>query len=380
MSTIKEKKDTLVIVGLSGGVDSASSCIKLIEEGYHVEAMYMRNWDSALNNDLLGNPTVMDEVCPQEKDYQDAKSVAEKLGIKLHRVDFIQEYWDSVFEYFLAEYRKNRTPNPDILCNKEIKFKAFLNKAASLGADYIAMGHYARVIHDGDKHYLLRGRDANKDQTYFLSQLSSKQIANVLFPIGELEKKDVRALAAKYELSVATKKDSTGVCFIGERNFKEFLMNYIPANPGDIVNTSGEVVGRHDGVMYYTIGQRHGLGIGGPGEAWFVCGKDASKNHLIVGQGSETELLFANRVIVRGINIINEKFTDGQVMTAKFRYRQADVKVWVKWIDDDTLEVNTYEPSKAITPGQACVFYDGEYCLGGGTIDEVYMDDVKRRY
>jgi tRNA-specific 2-thiouridylase len=192
MSAIN-KKDMKVIVGLSGGVDSAASCIKLIEEGYQVEAMYMRNWDSALNNDLLGNPTVMDEVCPQEKDYQDAKKVAEKLGITLHRVDFIQEYWDYVFEYFLSEYRKNRTPNPDILCNKEIKFKAFLNKAAELGADFIAMGHYARVIHDGDKHYLLRGKDANKDQTYFLSQLTSKQIANALFPIGEMEKKDVRA-------------------------------------------------------------------------------------------------------------------------------------------------------------------------------------------
>ena len=374
---MKKKK---VIVGLSGGVDSAVACLLLKQQGYEVEGMFMRNWDSTLNNDVLGNPNDLNDVCPQEKDYMDALETARILDIPLHRVDFVDEYWNNVFQYFINEYNNNRTPNPDILCNKEIKFKAFLNKAASLGADYIAMGHYARVIHDGDKHYLLRGIDSNKDQTYFLSQLSSKQIANALFPIGEMEKKDVRALAAKYELSIATKKDSTGVCFIGERNFKEFLMNYIPANPGDIVNTKGEVVGRHDGVMYYTIGQRHGLGIGGPGDAWFVCGKDASKNQLIVGQGSETELLFANRVIVRGVNIINERFTDGQEMTCKFRYRQSDVKVWVKWIDSDTLEVNTFEPSKAITPGQACVFYDGEYCLGGGTIDEVYMDDVKRRY
>ena len=376
---MSEKKKR-VVVGLSGGVDSAVSVIMLQKAGYEVEGMFMRNWDSAVNNDVMGNPDLLEDVCPQEKDYQDAVKVAEKLGVKLHRVDFIEEYWNSVFAYFLEEYRKNRTPNPDILCNKEIKFKTFLDKAVELGADFIAMGHYARVIHDGDKHYLLRGKDANKDQTYFLSQLTSTQIANALFPIGEMEKKDVRALAAKYDLEVATKKDSTGVCFIGERNFKEFLMNYIPANPGDIISTSGEVVGRHDGVMYYTIGQRHGLGIGGPGEAWFVCGKDALKNHLIVGQGSETELLFANRVIVRGVNIINERFTDGQEMTAKFRYRQADVKVRVNWIDEDTLEVHTFEPSKAITPGQACVFYDGEYCLGGGTIDEVYMDDVKRQY
>lgn len=379
---MNDKSNTKVIVGLSGGVDSAASVIRLKEEGYNVEAIYMRNWDSALNNDLLGNPTVMDEVCPQEKDYQDAVKVASKLGITLHRVDFIQEYWDSVFEYFLSEYRKNRTPNPDILCNKEIKFKAFLKKAFELGADYIAMGHYARVIHDekNNKHYLLRGIDANKDQTYFLSQLSSAQLAKALFPVGDMLKPDVRALAQKYGLEVATKKDSTGVCFIGERNFKEFLMNYIPANPGDIIDTKGNIVGHHDGVMYYTIGQRHGLGIGGPGDAWFVCGKDAKTNHLIVGQGQETELLYANRVLVRNINIINERFENGTVMSAKFRYRQNDVKVKVNWIDDDTLEVLTFEPTKAITPGQACVFYDNEYCLGGGTIDEVYMDDVKRNY
>lgn len=379
---MNDKSNTKVIVGLSGGVDSAASVIRLKEEGYNVEAIYMRNWDSALNNDLLGNPTVMDEVCPQEKDYQDAVKVASKLGIILHRVDFIQEYWDSVFEYFLSEYRKNRTPNPDILCNKEIKFKAFLKKAFELGADYIAMGHYARVIHDekNNKHYLLRGIDANKDQTYFLSQLSSAQLAKALFPVGDMLKPDVRALAQKYGLEVATKKDSTGVCFIGERNFKEFLMNYIPANPGDIIDTKGNIVGHHDGVMYYTIGQRHGLGIGGPGDAWFVCGKDAKTNHLIVGQGQETELLYANRVLVRNINIINERFENGTVMSAKFRYRQNDVKVKVNWIDDDTLEVLTFEPTKAITPGQACVFYDNEYCLGGGTIDEVYMDDVKRNY
>ncbi len=379
---MNDKSNTKVIVGLSGGVDSAASVIRLKEEGYNVEAIYMRNWDSALNNDLLGNPTVMDEVCPQEKDYQDAVKVASKLGITLHRVDFIQEYWDSVFEYFLSEYRKNRTPNPDILCNKEIKFKAFLKKAFELGADYIAMGHYARVIHDekNNKHYLLRGIDANKDQTYFLSQLSSAQLAKALFPVGDMLKPDVRALAQKYGLEVATKKDSTGVCFIGERNFKEFLMNYIPANPGDIIDTKGNIVGHHDGVMYYTIGQRHGLGIGGPGDAWFVCGKDAKTNHLIVGQGQETELLYANRVLVRNINIINERFENGTVMSAKFRYRQNDVKVKVNWIDDDTLEVLTFEPTKAITPGQACVFYDNEYCLGGGTIDEVYMNDVKRNY
>lgn len=373
-------KKTKVIVGLSGGVDSSVAMIKLLEEGYDVEAMYMRNWDSAVNNDVLGNPDLMDDVCPQERDYQDAKKVAKRLGVKLHRVDFIEEYWNSVFEYFLSEYKKNRTPNPDILCNKEIKFKTFLDKAMSLGADYIAMGHYARVIHDKDKHYLLRGIDSNKDQTYFLSQLSSDQLARALFPIGDMLKPDVRSLARKYELEVADKKDSTGVCFIGERNFKEFLMNYIPANPGDIVTIDGKVVGTHDGVMYYTIGQRKGLHIGGPGEAWFVCGKDTLKNQLIVGQGSATELLYGNRVILTDVNIINNDISDGEEITAKFRYRQPDEEIIVHFIEDGKVEVNCKRPVKAITPGQACVFYRGEYCLGGGTIDEVYMDGILRKY
>ena len=375
-----ENKKTKVIVGLSGGVDSAVALINLINEGYDVEAMFMRNWDSAVNNDVKGNPDLLEDVCPQERDYQDAVKVAEKLEIKLHRVDFIEEYWNSVFAYFLEEYKKNRTPNPDILCNKEIKFKTFLDKAVELGADYIAMGHYARVVHDGDKHYLLRGVDGNKDQTYFLSQLTSKQLAKALFPIGNMEKPHVREVAAEYDLVVANKKDSTGVCFIGERNFKEFLMNYIPANPGDIITTNGDVVGKHDGVMYYTIGQRRGLKIGGPGEAWFVCGKDTLKNQLIVGQGSDTELLYANRVIVTDVNIINGTLENNQKLAAKFRYRQPDEPITVRWIDDTTIEVLCDNPVKAITPGQACVFYDGEYCLGGGTIDKVYMNDTLRKY
>lgn len=369
-----------VIIGLSGGVDSSVGVIKLLELGYDVEAIFMRNWDSAVNNDVLGNPDLMDEVCPQEKDYQDAKAVADKLGIKLHRVDFIEEYWNEVFTYFLDEYKKNRTPNPDILCNKEIKFKCFLEKAEAMGADYIAMGHYARVIHDGDKHYLLRGVDSNKDQTYFLSQLSAKQISKALFPVGDMVKKDVRELALKYDLPVAGKKDSTGICFIGERNFKEFLKNYIPAQPGDMVTSDHKIVGRHEGLMYYTIGQRHGLGIGGPGDAWFVIGKNPKDNELIVGQGDEQELLYANRAIIKDINIINPPLVNTPTLSAKFRYRAPDVGVTIKYLDDTTIEVKTKDPVKAMTPGQACVFYDGEYCLGGGTIDEVFMDDVKRRY
>lgn len=369
-----------VIIGLSGGVDSSVGVIKLLEQGYDVEAIFMRNWDSAVNNDVLGNPDLLEDVCPQEKDYQDAVKVAEQLGIKLHRIDFIEEYWNEVFTYFLNEYKKNRTPNPDILCNKEIKFKSFLMKAEEMGADYIAMGHYARVIHDGDKHYLLRGVDRNKDQTYFLCQLTSKQISKALFPVGDLEKKEVRRIANEFNLAVANKKDSTGVCFIGERNFKEFLKNYLPANPGNMVTSSGEVVGRHEGIMYYTIGQRHGLGIGGPGDAWFVIGKNPQRNELVVGQGDEQELLYANRAIIRGINIINGPLENSDTLSAKFRYRAPDVSIKIKYLDEDTIEVFMNEPVKAVTPGQACVFYDGEYCLGGGTIDEVYMNEVKRGY
>lgn len=374
------KKSTKVILGLSGGVDSAASLIKLKEEGYDVEAMFMRNWDSTTNNDLLGNPTINDDVCPQEVDYHDAEKVAEKLNVKLHRIDFIEEYWDRVFSYFLNEYRHFRTPNPDVLCNKEIKFKAFLEHAEELGADYIAMGHYARVKHTKEGSYLLRGKDQNKDQTYFLCQISQKQLSKALFPIGEMQKSEVRALAKFYDLDVATKKDSTGVCFIGERNFKEFLKNYLPANPGNMETVDGKVVGQHEGIMYYTIGQRKGLGIGGPGEAWFVCGKDSERNVLIVGQGSDQELLYANRVIVTDLNLFNPIDLTSKIYTAKFRYRQPDVEVKINLINQNTIEVNTINPVKAITPGQFCVIYDGEYCLGGGIIDEVYFNNQKRRY
>lgn len=365
-----------VVVGLSGGVDSAVSVIMLQKAGYEVEGMFMRNWDSSLNNDVLGNPHTMDSVCPQEVDYMDAVKTAEELGIKLHRVDFVNEYWENVFGYFLDEYKKCRTPNPDILCNSEIKFKCFLNKAMEMGFDYIAMGHYARITHEPLKIY--KGLDHNKDQTYFLSQLTKKQLERALFPIGELTKPEVRQIALDYNLSIAKKKDSTGVCFIGERNFKEFLENYLPAKPGEMMTLDGDVVGKHDGLMYYTIGQRKGLGLGGAGDAWFVLGKDVEKNILYVGRGDQ-EYLYSNRAIVSNVNWLGEDFIERDI-NVKFRYRSNDVKAHIKWIDDKRLEVTYPDKAKSVTPGQACVFYDGEELLGGSTIDTVYMNDVKRMY
>lgn len=372
----KKKK---VVVGLSGGVDSAVAVIRLLEEGYDVEGMFMRNWDSSLNNDILGNPHTLDSVCPQEVDYMDALKTAEELGIKLHRVDFVEEYWEKVFQYFLDEYRNNRTPNPDILCNSQIKFRAFLDKAMEMGFDYIAMGHYARIVHheNGDLE-LLRGVDSNKDQTYFLCQLTKEQLQKALFPVGDIDKKEVREIAKKHNLTIASKKDSTGVCFIGERNFKEFLKNYIPATPGDIETLDGEKVGRHDGIMYYTIGQRKGLGLGGAGDAWFVLGKDAKRNVLIVGRGGEQEYLYSNRCLVSKMNWIGPDMDENKEYLAKFRYRGIDYPVKIKKLDDDKYEVLYPGKAKAVTPGQEAVFYDGERLMGGATIDEVYMNDEKR--
>ena len=370
-----------VVLGLSGGVDSSVAAYLLLEQGYDVEAVFMRNWDSAVNNDILGNPTVLDPICPQEVDFQDAVKVAGKLGIKIHRVDFIKEYWDQVFAYFLAEYKKGRTPNPDILCNKEIKFKSFLDYGNTLDCDYIAMGHYARISKVNDEIKLLRGVDQEKDQTYFLCQLSQNQLKKSLFPIGHLTKAEVRKIADKLALATAKKKDSTGICFIGERHFKAFLQNYLPAKPGKMMTFTGEVVGEHSGLMYYTIGQRKGLGIGGKGDAWFVVGKNLTDNILYVGQGFENPDLYSDSCVVSSVNwISNVRFTDKLDCTAKFRYRQKDNDVTIKWINDNTLEVKFKNLVRAITPGQAAVFYDGEVCLGGGFIDCAYYQGEKRKY
>lgn len=363
-----------VMVGLSGGVDSAVAAYLLKKQGYEVVAGFMRNWDSLLNNDILGNPNnpTMADICPQEVDYLDAKRVAEKLGIPLLRCDFVKEYWDNVFSYFIKEYQEGRTPNPDVLCNKYIKFDSFLKFAKANGCDCIATGHYAK--RDGDK--LLKAFDLNKDQTYFLSLLSQEQISSCLFPLGDIEKPEVRKIAAELGLDVATKKDSTGVCFIGERNFRQFLQNYIPAKTGKIVELPEKnVIGEHCGVMYYTIGQRKGLGIGGIANhksgSYYVCGKDVKKNILYVTQEDEGAYLMHDHVIVKDVNFLIEKNTEWVECCAKFRYRQPDVKIKMRFIDENTVEVKCQELVRAITLGQICVFYKEDRCLGGGTIASV---------
>ena len=363
---------------MSGGVDSSVAAIKLIEQGYEVIGLFMRNWDAGVNNDILGNPTLTNNICPQEQDYNDALSVCKKIGIPLHRIDFVKEYWDYVFTYFLDELKKGRTPNPDIMCNKYIKFDMFVKEAKKLGADFIATGHYARIKNNK----LLRAIDNNKDQTYFLSQLSKKQLENVLFPIGDLKKPEVRKIAEELDLPVAHKKDSTGICFIGERDFREFLKNYIPAKSGKMVDiVSKKVIGEHQGIMYYTIGQRKGLGIGGNGEPWFVVGKDYDKNILYIAQGDSNKWLLSHGALITDVNWISATKPEGEYdCTAKFRYRQKDNDVSLHFIDETTLYVTFKKTIKAVTPGQAAVFYDGDVCLGGGTIDKVYKDGKEIDY
>lgn len=364
-----------VVVGMSGGVDSSVSAYLLKKQGYNVIGLFMRNWDAALNNDIEGNPTFNENICPQEIDYNDALKVCEQLDIPLHRVDFIKEYWDNVFTYFLNELKLGRTPNPDLMCNKYIKFDLFIKEAKKLGADYIATGHYAR-IKDGK---LLRGIDDNKDQTYFLSQVSKEQLKNVLFPIGDMLKPDVRKMASKYGLITAKKKDSTGICFIGERNFSNFLKNYLPNQPGDIVNIdTKEVIGKHIGLMNYTIGQRRGLDIGGYKDRMFVVGKDLNKNILYVCIGEDNDYLITDSCIVDTVNWLGDEKIEK--CSAKFRYRQQDNDVQLNWLDDGNILVTYSQGVKSVTPGQACVFYLGEECLGGGIIKEVRKDGKKLWY
>jgi tRNA-specific 2-thiouridylase len=363
-----------VVIGMSGGVDSSVAAYLLKEQGYEVIGLFMRNWDTSINNDFLGNPYLDNDICTQEEDYNDALKVCNQLNIPLHRVDFVKEYWDNVFSYFLEELKKGRTPNPDIMCNKYIKFDSFVKEAIKLGADYIATGHYARIVNNK----LLKGIDDNKDQTYFLSQLSKKQLEKVLFPIGHLPKQEVREIALKLNLDTAEKKDSTGICFIGERNFKEFLSNYLPHQPGDIVNIeTNEVMGRHVGLMYYTIGQRRGIEIGGSTDKIYAVGKSMKDNILYVAYGDNNEYLFSDSAIIESINWISDN--KPTKCMAKFRYRQKDQQVELEYLDDDHIRVR-YNNIKAVTPGQACVFYLGDECLGGGIIKEIYKDNKKIWY
>lgn len=365
-----------ILVGLSGGVDSAVAAYLLKEQGYDVTCCFMRNWDSFANNDIAGNPTIKDDNCPQEQDYLDAKAVADHLGLPLQRVDYIEEYWQDVFMTFLDEYKKGRTPNPDILCNKYIKFDKFFQRAMDLGFDMVATGHYASTMNQNDFTYLTRSKDQNKDQTYFLCQVSKEKFAKTIFPLGNIEKPEVRRIAKELNLeSVATKKDSTGICFIGERNFKEFLSNYLPSQPGNIVDIdTGEVIAQHIGVLYYTIGQRKGLNIDHVKGPWFVVGKDVEKNILFVCHSDHREWLYSDSCLVNDINWLLPDLKEiPKKCTCKFRYRQADQDVELEIIDEKTVKVIYPQKIASVTCGQEAVFYDGLKCIGGGTIDQVFI-------
>jgi tRNA-specific 2-thiouridylase len=354
-----------VIVGLSGGVDSSVAAVLLQQQGYHVEGMFMKNWEE---DDSEG-------YCSAAEDLADARSVSESLGLTLHAVNFSAEYWDRVFSYFLQEYGAGRTPNPDILCNREIKFKAFLDHSLNLGADRIATGHYARVACRDGEYRLLKGRDAGKDQSYFLYTLGQYQLSRSLFPVGELEKPVVRQIAEEHRLVTYDKKDSTGICFIGERDFRDFLSRYLPAQPGEIHTPEGQVIGHHSGLMYYTLGQRQGLGIGGVAgssdEPWYVVGKDMEHNVLLAAQGHDHPLLFSRSLKASQLSWVDGKGPAAPYRcTAKTRYRQADQACLITRLEADICEVEFEQPQRAVTPGQSVVFYDGEICLGGGVIEQ----------
>ncbi|WP_347709759.1 tRNA 2-thiouridine(34) synthase MnmA [Halomonas llamarensis] len=352
-----------VIVGMSGGVDSSVSALLLQQQGYEVEGLFMKNWDEDDGS----------EYCTAKDDLLDAAVVCKKLGIPLHTANFAAEYWDNVFEHFLAEYKAGRTPNPDILCNREIKFKVFLDYAEKLGAEMIATGHYVRQgIRDG-RPRLLKGLDPNKDQSYFLHAVPEAAIARTLFPVGELEKPAVRALAEQHQLITAKKKDSTGICFIGERRFSDFLKRYLPAQPGKVETPEGDMIGEHMGLMYYTLGQRQGLGIGGLANyseaPWYVAVKDLDRNVLIAVQGKHHPLLYSDSLATEPMEWVagHPPAREGR-FTAKIRYRQSDRACSLISHDDGSVDVHFDEPQRAVTPGQSLVIYDGDICLGGGVI------------
>ena len=353
-----------ILAGMSGGVDSSVSALLLQQQGYQVEGLFMKNWDEDDGS----------EYCTAKEDLADAQQVAGRLGIPLHCANFAAEYWDNVFEHFLREYRAGRTPNPDILCNREIKFKVFLEYALALGADYIATGHYVRGGHGQVGGALLKGLDRNKDQSYFLHSVSCKELEKCLFPVGELEKTEVRALARRQRLPTHDKKDSTGICFIGERRFKDFLQQYLPAQPGPIRSLDGAVLGQHQGLMYHTIGQRQGLGIGGmAGRAeapWYVAGKNLQDNELIVVQGNQHTALYKSSLLTTDIHWVSGSEPELPLLcAAKIRYRQPDQACTLHRAGH-AYRVDFEAPQRAIAPGQSVVLYQGEVCLGGGVIEQ----------
>jgi tRNA-specific 2-thiouridylase len=354
-----------IIVGMSGGVDSSVTALLLLEQGHRVTGLFMKNWEEDDGT----------EYCTAMQDLADAQQVCDTLGIELKTVNFAAEYWDEVFEVFLSEFQKGRTPNPDILCNKHVKFKAFLNYAIEdLGAEYIATGHYARVEERGGEYFLLKGLDPGKEQSYFLYTMGQKQLSRTLFPIGHLHKSEIRAMADKAGFANSRKKDSTGICFIGERKFKEFLQRYLPTQPGDIRTPEGKAIGRHHGLMYYTLGQRQGLGIGGvqntPDEPWYVLEKDLDNNVLVVGQGHDHPLMLHNVLEAGQLDWCSGRPPAATIRcAAKTRYRQADQPCTLLPLPDGRCKAVFDEPQRAITPGQSVVFYDGEVCLGGGIIE-----------
>ena len=353
--------DNKIIVGLSGGVDSSVAAFLLLEKGYEVEALFMKNWDEDDE----------DEYCSASEDLADAQQVADQLGIKLHTVNFSHEYWEDVFEHFLSEHKKGRTPNPDVLCNQRIKFKAFLDYAKDLGAKKIATGHYARIAEKNGKYLLKAGLDGNKDQSYFLHLLNQEQLSQSLFPLGEIDKQEVRKIAKNNNFLNADKKDSTGICFIGERPFSEFLTTFLPKEKGDIVDQNDTFIKHHDGLPFYTIGQRKGLEIGGgfsnSPEPWFVADKVLESNKIVVVQGDDA-LLYHNSLIADDIHWVDSPPIESFSCSAKIRYRQASQICKVSFNDDQTIKVNFNESQRAITPGQSVVFYDGDVCLGGSVI------------
>jgi tRNA-specific 2-thiouridylase len=361
--SLKSPSETTVVVGMSGGVDSSVTALLLKQQGYRVIGMFMKNWEEKDENG----------VCTSTKDFEDVERVCDQLDIPYYGVEFVKEYWDGVFKNFLEEYRAGFTPNPDILCNREIKFNVFMKKALSLGADFLATGHYAQnLVIDGENR-LVKGTDPGKDQTYFLYTLKKEILEKVLFPIGHLPKSEVRELARAHDLATHAKKDSTGICFIGERNFRQFLGQYLEAKPGNIKRLDGTVVGEHRGVAYYTLGQRKGLGLGGEGDCWYVVAKDPAANVVYVERGERHPALYADELTATEMTWVSGAPPAEMPFKcrAKARYRQQDQECVISMREDDRVRVEFTRPQRALTPGQSAVFYDGEICLGGGIIREV---------